>query len=71
MSVNEVLDMQIRVFRKFQLRHHLTPKETLRVFESCDILGFISECFELLHVSGDECVLDDVDRILANRGVLL
>ena len=49
----------------------MTPKETLRVFESCDILGFISECYELLHASGDECVLDDVDRILANRGVLL
>ena len=71
MSVNDVLDMQVRVFRKFQNRHHTSPKDTLHIFEEYDLLGFISECFELLHVSGDECVLDDIDRILSNRGVLL
>ena len=71
MAVNDVLDMQIRVFRKFRLRHHMKPKDALRVFEACDILGFIAECYELLHVSGDECVLDDIDEILANRGVAL
>lgn len=68
MAVNEVLDMQIRVFRKFQMRHHLKPKDVLRIFEANDILGFISECYELLHVSGDECVINDIDSILQNKG---
>jgi hypothetical protein len=71
MAVNEVLDMQIRVFRKFQMRHHLKPKDALRIFEANDILGFISECYELLHVSGDEYVLNDIDAILAKQGVNL
>ena len=62
MPRDEVLDMQVRIFRKFGTRHHIAPKETLSIFEKFDILGFISECYELLHVSGDECVLDDIDR---------
>lgn len=68
MPKNEILDMQVRIFRKFGTRHHIAPKETLSIFEKFDILGFISECYELLHVSGDECVLDDIDGILLSRG---
>lgn len=71
MAVNEILDMQVRIFRKFQMRHHMEPKDALRIFETNDILSFISECYELLHVSGDECVLDDIDTILANQGVMI
>ena len=68
---NEVLDMQVRIFRKFGTRHHIAPEETLSIFDKFDILGFISECYELLRVSGDECVLDDIDEILCRRGYQL
>ena len=33
---DEVLDMQVRVFRKFGMRHHLAPKDTLLIFERLD-----------------------------------
>ena len=69
MPCDEILNMQVRIFRKFGARHHTAPKETLAIFEEFDILGFISECYELLHVSGDECVLDDIDEILHSQGV--
>ena len=68
MPRNEILDMQVRIFRKFGTRHHIPPEETLSVFEKFDIFGFLSECYELLHVSGDESALDDIDGILESRG---
>ena len=68
MQKDEILDMQVRIFRKFQARHHTTSKAAFEIFDRFDILGFIAECYELLHVSGDECVLDDIDCILKNRG---
>ena len=71
MPKNEILDMQVRIFRKFGNRHHIAPKETLSIFSRFDILGFIAECYELLHVSGDESILDDIDGILHSQGYQL
>ena len=68
MATNEILNMQVRLFRKFTQRHQLVPTEAIRLFDRFDILGFIAECYELLHVSGDESILDDVDSIMRNRG---
>ena len=30
---DEILDMQVHIFRKFGTRHHIAPKETLSIFE--------------------------------------
>ena len=36
-----------------------------------DVLGFISRCYDMLHLSSYECALDDVEEMLRNRGVLI
>lgn len=51
MAVNEILDMQVRIPRKFQMRHLMKPKDALRFFETNNILSFILECYELLRIS--------------------
>ena len=39
------------------------------LFKKYDILGFISECYDILHLNGYACVLHDVENLLKNRGV--
>ena len=43
----------------------------LHGFRKFDNLGSISECYELLYVSGDECILDDIDGILRTVGIAM
>lgn len=50
-----IADMQCWVFRMAQLKWELSPKECAKLFKKYDILGFISECYELLHVSSYIC----------------
>ena len=69
MPRNEILDMQVRIFRKYGARHNISPNMTLAVFQRFDILGFISECYDSRHVSGDECVLNDIDEIVNGGGI--
>ena len=69
MQMNEILNMQVRVFRKFRERHQLSSEKTLALFQQCDFFEFIAECYDLLHLSGDDCVLDDLDEVLRNRRV--
>ena len=65
----DVADMQCWVFRMAQTRWRMSPKECAAVFIQHDILGFISRCYDILHLSSYECALDDIEEMLRNRGV--
>lgn len=65
----DIADMQCWVFRMAQSKWNITPKECAEIFKKYNILGFISECYELLHVSSYACALADVEDILRANGV--
>ena len=67
----DIADMQCWVFRMAQSKWNLSSQACTKLFQDYDILGFISECYELLHVSSYECALHDVEDILKANGVAL
>ena len=69
--VDEVLFMEVRVFRQFLERFHMTAKDAYEIFEANGIWNYIEDCYGILHMSGDECVLDDIQEILQKNGILL
>jgi hypothetical protein len=64
----DIANMQCWIFHMAQSKWKLTPKECAELFKKYDIWGFISECYELLHVSSYACALDDVEDILRANG---
>ena len=60
----DIADMQCWVFHMAQ-----SPEDCAELFKKYDILGFISECYDILHLNGYACVLHDVENLLKNRGV--
>ncbi len=67
----DIADMQCWIFRMAQVRWHMAPKECAAIFKQQDILGFISRCYDILHLSSYECALDDIEDMLRDRGVNL
>lgn len=67
----DIADMQCWVFRLAQKKWGLTPAECARVFSENGVLRFIADSYGILHVSSYECALGDVERYLANRGVIV
>ena len=65
----DIADMQCWIFRMAQSKWKISPKECAELLKKYDILGFISECYELLHVSSYACALEDVEDILLANGV--
>ena len=55
-----IANIQYWVFRMAQSKWKMTSKECAELFKKYDILGFISECYELLHVSSYNCALEDI-----------
>lgn len=64
-----ITDMQCRIFRMAQKKWNLSPDACADLFKQYDILGFISECYDVLRLSSYQCALSDVEELLRNRGV--
>lgn len=61
--------MQCWVFRKAQQKWNLTGKECAALFKQYDLFGYISDCYDLLHVSSYQCALEEVEGLLNSRGI--
>lgn len=67
----DVADMQCWVFRMAQKKWNISGKECSELFQKYDILGFIRNCYDSLHLNSYSCVLDDIEQILKNRGEII
>ena len=67
----DIADMQCWVFRIAQTRWHISPIECAELFKKYDILGYISECYDLLCTYSYYHVVDDAEAILAGHNVLV
>lgn len=66
--IDEILYMEARVFMEFLKKFNMKAKEANQIFENYGIWKYIEDCYDLLHVSGDEYVLNDIVKILNNKG---
>lgn len=66
-----IADMQCWVFRHAQTKWHMSPHTCAELFRKYDLLGYIEECYGLLHVSSYQCALDDIEDILHRKGVII
>lgn len=67
----DIADMQCWIFRMAQTKWQLSPAECTEVFKKHDILGFITRCYDSLHLNSYQCALEDVEEMLHNQGVAL
>ena len=65
----DIADMQCWVFRMAQKRWNITSVQCAEIFHDNDVLNFIRENYDILHMSSYECALDDVEILLKNRGI--
>ncbi len=66
--LDEVLFMETRLFSEFLLRFSMKPKDANRIFEQYGIWNYIEQCYDVLHMSGDEYILNDIVLILKRKG---
>lgn len=69
--LNEVLYMETRIFSEFCERKKIKAKEANLIFNTYKIWDYIENCYDMLHINGDENVLNDVDIILKRQGVCI
>lgn len=69
--INEILYMQLRLFRMFCDKYKLTAKNANKIFNDHKIWEYVNTCYDMLHLSGDDVAMDDIVHILRKSGVQL
>ena len=69
--LNEVLFMEVRLFRQFCEKRGLPAASVNNLFNSYGIWQFIEDCYDVLHMSGDEYILNDIGNILRAKGAAI
>ena len=64
----DIFNIQIRMFRLFQISEELNAKDTEAIFVKYEVFDYIETCYEEYHVQGDETNLADIYAYLKQKG---
>ncbi len=67
----DIDDMICWVFRIAQKKWHISPSECSNLFKKYRLFNYIEECYDLLHLSGYESVVSDLEDILKSNGITI
>jgi len=68
-ETREINHMKCYLFRMAQITWKISPKETSKVFKDNNLFGYITDCYDSLHLSSYQLALKDLETILESRGV--
>ena len=68
---SDIFYMQCMVFRLAQEKWKLTGELCSKIFSEHHVMEFLSDCYDILHIGSYECILADLEEMLANKGVNL
>lgn len=63
----EILYLQVRIARLAGRTWAVPIDKVARTFEAHHVPEFIAENYDLLHLEGDEAVLEDVERFMRHK----
>ena len=64
-----IADMQCWLFRHAHQKWNISADYCNKLFEKYDLLGYISECYDVLHLSSYQHALQEIEEILKSKGV--
>ncbi len=66
---SEIIFMQTRLIRRASEEWHLPIEKVVAIFKKNSILDYIEIEYGIFHCEGDDVVLEDIDELLARKGI--
>ena len=68
MRNDEILHMQVRLFRLAGRKWNKSTIECADVFDKYSVDQYIRDSYEFFHVQGDEANIEDIEEYLERKG---
>lgn len=65
--MSKTLEFKIFCFEAYRIDKKLSGKQTMELFKKYGVLEYLGTCYNVLHTTGREYIIQDIDDFIENR----
>ncbi len=65
--MSKTLEFKVFCFEAYRAEKKLTGREAMSLFKKYGILDYLEACYGVLHTTGREYIIEDIDLFIAAR----
>lgn len=65
--MSKTLEFKVFCFEAYRAEKKLTGKETISLFKKYGVLDYLDTCYNVLHTTGREYIIEDIDLFIDAR----
>lgn len=65
--MSKILDFKVFCFEAYRAEKKLTGREAMELFKKYGVLDYLNTCFDVLHTTGREYIIEDIDAFIEVR----
>ena len=65
--MSETLEFKAFCFEAYKADKKLNGRQTMALFKKHGVLDYLGECYDVLHTTGRQYIIDDIDEFIKVR----
>ena len=65
--MSKTLEFIVFCFEAYRNEKKLTGRETMRLFKQYGVLDYLGTCYDVLHTTGRQYIIEDIDLFIKAR----
>ncbi len=65
--MSKTLEFKAFCFEAYKAEKKLTGRETISIFKKYGVLNYLTSCFDVLHTTGRDYIVEDIDLFIKAR----
>ena len=67
--MSKTLEFKMFCFEAYRAEKQLTGRKTMELFKKYGVLNYIETCYDVLHTTGREYIIEDIDMFIQARQI--
>ncbi|MBR3954375.1 MAG: DUF3791 domain-containing protein [Clostridia bacterium] len=65
--MSATLEFKVFCFEAYRAEKKLSGRQAMQLFKQYEVLAYLEECYDVLHTTGREYLIEDIDLFIAAR----
>lgn len=65
--MSKTLDFKVFCFEAYSAKHKLNGRQTMDIFKKYGVFNYLMKCYDVLHTTGREYIIGDIDKYIKAR----
>ena len=65
--MSKTLEFKVFCFEAYRAEKKMTGRQAMQLFMQYGVLDYLEECYDVLHTTGREYLIEDIDLLIAAR----